>query len=697
MKYPTMGNTRSYRVNLPELNGGVNYSLPPHLIEDSQLAAVSNMWYKDGRLQTRPGFVNHYFVGRPGEYVHIRKMGDTVLAYNLVDGNLSFSVVGENGFFNSHYVIENQHVNSFFFVTANTDESEELSQYQFLVICFCENDEVLICGFEKNSVDVNFVNPYIPVIMKGGVPNNSREASANGTSFEPRNLLTPWFECQYTSDGEGTYFDLPERLSTGIGVCVEYETEDGKTITHVADTEFLGGLESGETNVATEDGLHLRVDVYNGRVWFVDKDSGGIWQLPLAKRGNNVRIRAKKEIPDHFKTACGMSFSTWYGGGSSGLSGGSRLFLSGNSEHPNLLIWSSLNNPLYFPTTNYAYVGDKQKPITAFGKQDDLLVIFKERELYCSKYIQGSTPTLEELKAQDSIDVESTQAMFPMTPIHPEIGCDCPDTICLCENRLVWLNSDGRVYGLFNYSQYNEKNVRVLSKSIERRLLPHTSGFKKACAAENGDYYLLLIEGNIFAMDLSSHGFSYYSSYSSDERAQRAVAWYEWDIKRESLFLESPAAAPQLIRKGRNIFLTANGEGFDGETTVVFWMKEYAEDEEVRPTIDSGVQTKAIPCCFQTKQFDFSHPERYKRINPFYLQITGEEGKTLNLTYLNGNRGYADDCFLVMTGEELENCTPIRVTPNAVRVRDFGFRVASEGRMEVGSLTLNYATMGTVR
>ena len=54
MQYPSMNRNRAYRVTIPQLNGGVNYAVPPHLIEDNQLSDAENMWYKDGRLQTRP-------------------------------------------------------------------------------------------------------------------------------------------------------------------------------------------------------------------------------------------------------------------------------------------------------------------------------------------------------------------------------------------------------------------------------------------------------------------------------------------------------------------------------------------------------------------------------------------------------------------------------------------------------------------
>ena len=55
MRYPTMGETRQYQLALPQMSGGVNYSVLPTLIDDNQLSDVKNLWFRDGVLKTRPG------------------------------------------------------------------------------------------------------------------------------------------------------------------------------------------------------------------------------------------------------------------------------------------------------------------------------------------------------------------------------------------------------------------------------------------------------------------------------------------------------------------------------------------------------------------------------------------------------------------------------------------------------------------
>ena len=40
-----------------------------------------------------------------------------------------------------------------------------------------------------------------------------------------------------------------------------------------------------------------------------------------------------------------------------------------------LVVWSGLNDPLYFSENAYFYVGDTTSKVTGFGKQSNMLVI----------------------------------------------------------------------------------------------------------------------------------------------------------------------------------------------------------------------------------------------------------------------------------------------------------------------------------
>ena len=124
-----------------------------------------------------------------------------------------------------------------------------------------------------------------------------------------------------------------------------------------------------------------------------------------------------------------------------------------------LVVWSSLNNPLYFPENNYAYVGDKSQGVTTFGRQGENLIIFKEKSTYYSYYATNDSITADDLINQTVIDYEANSVYFPMIQLNANIGCDCQNTVQLCRNRLVWANSDGNVYTLYSNNQYSERTI----------------------------------------------------------------------------------------------------------------------------------------------------------------------------------------------------------------------------------------------
>ena len=52
-RYPDQNKT--YSVNFPELNGGLNLRDADYLLKANESPCMQNMWWKDGMLQCRPG------------------------------------------------------------------------------------------------------------------------------------------------------------------------------------------------------------------------------------------------------------------------------------------------------------------------------------------------------------------------------------------------------------------------------------------------------------------------------------------------------------------------------------------------------------------------------------------------------------------------------------------------------------------
>ena len=695
MKYPTMGERRQYRVSLPQLNGGVNYSVLPHLIGDNQLSDVKNLWFRDGVLKARPGVAflsdlsdvhddpqNTFWFDR-----YSSEENRCILSYHLgLDNKRTTAIIfdGETSF---EIESDGDHPQVIPWFSETNIDIEGRDETSLSLMYYCTRHETgRIFAFDKNGVQ-RMVRPYVPTVLKKGVPKKNFNDKTEGVQFEPYNLLTGNYKCEYTADGESQYYRLPKGEILRLTVAVT--SRFGSTKEYVAETPYQCEedrfLISDSENGWEMGNIRLVVDPAEGVFWFATGEPKNA--VAFGKTGlvpDVVATVEKENTEENVQKIYGMRFSTWYGGGSSGLSTGTRLFVSGNPDHPNLMHWSALNNPLYFPENNYSYVGSDKKSITAFGKQEDLLVVFKEDELYCSKYYDGRSVTYEELKNQEAVDIEAARAVFPLVQLHPSIGCDRPKTVCLCNNRLVWFNSDGKVYGLFSANQYSERNVRELSLCVERELKKATADKSAVAAAEFENHYLLLCGNTVFVMDFSSVGFTHFASYSSDEKSQKAVQWYRWDLGDDRRFAD-------VFNQGNTVVLLERKD--DG-----FEFYRLTAPEENKSTDDVGNDaTVGIATSLATKLFDFGYADRYKRINPFYLHISGEEGKEVNLTYLNENGAGVDTYHPTLTGADISAVSPIRATPNAIRVREFGIRIDCDGGMVIGGLTLNYSVMGTVR
>ncbi len=696
MQYPGAGQVTRYRVSVPELNGGINYAVPAHRIADNQLSDSVNMWYRNGALKTRPAMkgTQRFSYEEPPHTTRCGSIG----AYGYVIAHSEHrdfvTLLHEDGTRSNHVRSNSGGSTNIMLAAINSDRPTIESEDN--VLAFLKGDTAYntgVFGLSESSWNWTRQTPYVPTVLMNGRAQDTEIRVVNGDQLEPYNLLSDEYSATFTT-GDGKYFFLPTAGDDVTEVLYKATVRGESTyveMSHTLHYDAATGLYLDDSTGNVQD-CGVAYNKLNGSFYFYELPTSGITAeadptvaiaLPEGV-DNNIVVRVKRAdgtCEAARNTILNMRFSTWYGGGSAGLTGGTRLFVGGNADCPNLVHWSALNDPLYFPENNYAYVGEDTDAVTAFGKQNDMLVIFKECSLFYTTYVQGGAISADSVESQETVDIEAAAVMFPMMQIHPEIGCDCPNTIQLCHNRLVWLNSDGRVYGLFSSGVYNERNLRCLSLQLGDRLrAAGKARLQQASATRYEEQYLLLIgDRTIYAMDFSSYGFQYYGSYSSDEKAQRAVVWHRW---------ESSWPLEALVRVHDTTVIVGSTSPTEKHLSVL-------ENDGTADTCYGETEQRPIQSSFSTKLFDMGRAERYKRVDSMYLQIAGEAGKTAHLTYCDGSRRQyrADTVVLTDTGEP----TPQRIRTNMVRVRSFGFELNSTCRMAVGTMIINYEAMGEIR
>lgn len=679
VEFVTHGRTARRKLTLPTLSGGVDLSSPPHRIADDRLSDATNLWWNEGMLRTRPAVCVADSIAAPAAHGVATTVGRYAVLHAELNGANLLAMADEEGNItgDTHVINSVRHL-----LAVPAGKSVADADCRALVYLDTGGRRGTYLLTPEGGLYTQ--KPFVPTVLYGALPTAARERQASGAT-RPFNLLTEEYKCAYTSDGVGKYYWLPlEALPAGgTSFSVALTAANGTTTVHNCNAIASDG--SWAESAPGADGYTLWCDPARGCVW-LEKDNQPV-ALPASETAGNVTVNATRTEHGGKEIIYGMRFGTWFGGSADGLSGGTRLFLSGNAESPQLVHWSALDNPLYFPENNCARVGDAASRVTAFGKQSDMLVIFKEHEIYATQYRTGQTVTAEEQLAGKVTDPEAEAAVFPIQQVHPEIGCTCPGTIRLCGDRLVWLHGDGRVYALFSGGTYDPRSVRALSAPIEAELQQYTLAARTAAsAARLKGQYLLYIGGTVYALDTTAAGFENYTAYATDERAQAALAWQVWTAPTEGVWGLTQAGATPLfvMRLGEQVFTC-----------------RYTDDTADRLPAQNGdtvtMTAEPISCSLTTKWYETAYPDEYKQLCEVRLRVAGDAGERVSVLLQGGTTARRELASFVLSGAAPQHTYTRRVAANVPRVRQCGITVSCTGRMALDGLELTYRNRGEAR
>lgn len=700
MQYPSLSGSSRYRMETGQLDGGVNRRDAPDQVADNQLTVCKNLWWQHGALRTRPGLKSS------PEQVLLPKQDSvfTSVLLGMEDRTLD-NQLGRRMIVHTQFADGSAIDNDYTPGCLHYDGSFSLNQNSVRINY--DNIRTLVGGpmvMEGNGEDLgratgiagldggilklpeseiyaipsrDTVRPswigdkaYVPLVRVAarGVAALGDQPESEGIAYEGYNLLTPEFRCSFTTDGKATIFFLPEKeLDTEGPITARYTNQEGTVFVHTVE---------GTIGQPQEDGLTMHCNRQKGYIYFTD-GSGN--KAPEAGGANNLMVTAPKTRAGNSQLFYGMRYGTWFGGDRSSLGGGTRLFLYGNSQYPHRMIWSDVNNPLYFPENNYVTVGDASQKITALAKQGSMLVIFKEREIYAATYSAGNY-TSADVEAGTVGDVAAQAAVFPITQLHSGIGCDRPETIVLCANRLVWLHSSGGVYTLVSADRTSECNVRCLSKMVERELENLYS--VKTCAGDYAGHYLLLVGSRALLLRYDDEAFDRIGSSVVTDKVEKQLKWAVWDFSGIGVeFRHLCARDDRAILVG--YIWNANDEG-----RYVFYTLEDTRDTDMVFDVETGIfSEQPIPVSFRTKAFDFGRRESLKSISQILVGLEGPSGK-FRFTYHTERGAWQDAAVAPENSPVCSSAGQLRLTPHLNRVREFSLQADGEGSLAVTGLTL---------
>ncbi len=759
---PMIPNNPFYSLTIPELSGGINLRDGISLVRDNQLTAARNMWYKDGMLKTRPGFNTlKDFISKEKSVHGLPETGEIYANeknFRIINGITYYLVAyyaSRENFIDFYYFSPGAQKEYYYIGRIDNIPSDvkhcNIFQFQSDIYCFCDGffpEEEIPFYIYKISSDktgsdsqweiarINHSDIYAPLLAHNGCLYHDsgnmreREILRGFDMLEGLNLLgnsyriissTVDLEELENKESHPMKYLLPlnitktstKQLIPGIFSVKLANKVNDKIIEHRV--EATNSIDCYEEKTSSDiDGLRAIVKIKeNGNVILTfEGHSSGIRELNKTDYMlNDMEITAPCENSEkNYKKVLGMSFSEWFGGGAEGLNGGIQLFMGGHSEEKNLVIWSDIKKPLYFSENAYTYAGDKSQKVTAFAKQGDRLYIFKEKEIFSTSYNSiSSAMDAESVLNQSIFDTAASEVTFPMIQAHNSIGCDCPDTVQLCRNRLVWANSDGSVYTLVSGSQYSERNIFKISDMISRELKTISpQEFMNAKATDWLGYYTLAIGNKIFALDYNSYGFANISSYTKQEDAQLLAPWWIWDIPSEYKIRELVNMNDKLSALTLVLF-----DGRDDDRSchtfldILYFSEEQTEDilpiisgiDEIfdldiyHYTYTRSIESKEIPSMLQTKFFDFGSPTTKKSIPKIEVAFGTNGAVPIKTTVITENTTEEDE--IVINDEESEKFSPGYFRNRLIRLANkhacrVGIKFESEGNMSIDAISLQY-------
>ncbi len=756
---PFINNSSESLLSIPELSGGMNLRDGLSLVRDDQLTDCKNMWYRDGMLKTRPRV---RFAAGVDAADAFKSFDQNASVVTKMHEDIKFIENGEVYYLVVSYgklTSETGSVGTLFefrlMNETNPQDVIKIGRYWFgenkniSHFCFKRDDDIYLFYLDKDSdedsdkdygilrlskrstlkkswaIEIITKNDFeekleIPVIATDGLPPvDDLVGEFNGTVLKPYNLLCPYYTVEYStvntsvdsnpmrypilypikrsSENDDTWSGMVGKYVTAEYVDINGNTYCHKAVIRMFSSEKDVGADEGYGSDGTQitdaytAGDGLAVHAWRNQVFFTETEwtPGAAAAKQIRKSAylwNNLKITMP--VPNYEENIVklfNMTKSVRYGGQGSG-DGGSRLFLTGNTieSEKSLVMWSALDDPLYFPQNAYVYVGDKGQEVTAFGKMAGGLFAFKEKEVHMMDYSKGDT----------SVD----NGNIPTMLINDKIGCDCPDTVQLCRNRLVWADSHGKVYSLVSQNQNNEHNVFEVSEMVERKLKCETE-LKNAHSADYMGHYILSVGNRMYVMDYNSYGYNYVSSYSKAEDANLLIPWYYWEIgvtpvsmvAANDVLTMSEVSSVGWDENGCAHFICDNYY-FDGS---------YGNDEyerlKVERTVNGDNYTAVvegceIPCFVQTKLFDFGQPSRKKTVAAVDISFGYNDGRSITVNFIS-ERGIPDEHTLAIGAAEAEIYSPdyvhsCRFYPYTNAAVMFGVRVSCEGEMAIDSLSL---------
>lgn len=408
------------------------------------------------------------------------------------------------------------------------------------------------------------VVPYVPTIRITSTP------AGDGTANEDYNRIGSGAKIGYVGDGTSTVYTLADQNIDATAVTASYD--NGLTFNKAEGTDFT-------------------VNRVAGLVTFNSAP-------PTGNQKQNIMIQYYKTTQSNITELLSCTQITAFGGSNISKDDGSRIFFGANGTQK--YYWTDVKNPEYIPIPQYNLIGTSDDPVTGFGIQYDTLCIFKAHSIYGVTY---------------SYNTAEAKAYFTVAEINDAVGCDCPGTIKLINNRLVWLNTYGGVYTMVytNYVALN-KDLKPISRNINGNArtsgLLQEANLTNAIATDFNRGYWLTVNNHVYYWD---YGLTPYQNASDYEAAQKALSW--WYLK------DLPVSC--YMQDGLDLYFGDNASGY-----IVHFENSFA---------DNGA---GIDASWKLADRNFGYPEMRKTVIEMWISARSDTSTNIAIKHYSDREPY---------------------------------------------------------
>lgn len=331
----------------------------------------------------------------------------------------------------------------------------------------------------------------------------STSPAGAGTVYEPVNMLSPWFEQTFLSDGEATAYHL---------------CQQGLDQSHPPTVQILS--EDGEWQITTDYTVDYAGGIINFRAAPAASPVSGM---------DNVSIVAAKQRTEDLQRICGCTVLGVYGVGGKP----DRIFISGNPDYPGYEWYSGFEDPTYFPDTSYNRLARDGAQIIGY-------VVVNAR---LAAFLSGSADGRNCIVRSGELDDEG-EALFAIKDTLIGESPVAAGSFSYLGTEPLFLTERG-IYAVTPQEITGEKYSQLRSYYINKWL--DEARFKAdAIAVTFGDFYVLALDGCFYILDGLQKSYEKNSPYSS----------YQY----ECYYFPDMAASALWVDEGRLWFGTADGK-----------------------------------------------------------------------------------------------------------------------------------------